>query len=58
MDVYLFKGSHHFINCIDYDQIDFADFEQEDYAHLSVLCTKDYETYEYKRSDCKGSDCK
>ena len=39
--IYFFKGTHHFIRCVDEDLVDFenvGDWENPDSTLLSVLC--------------------
>ena len=47
---------HHFINCQDYDKVDFAgSVESDNYTYLSLLCWKDYETESFVDPSCEVS---
>ena len=50
--IYLFKGVHHFIKCLDNDKVEFSDLETEDEEYLSLLCFNGYESITVEDDEC------
>ena len=58
INVYLFKGTHHYIKCINEDEVTFADVGDWETANselLGVLCTSEF--MGWRADTCSGSAC-